>query len=480
MNAAKNPFRLNVLTLTLLLSTLNPQLSTVLAQGPLTPPGAPAPTMKSLDQIEPRIAINSVNTPGDADSLFKITQPGSYYLTGNINGVAGKHGIEIAAQYVTLDLCGFALIGTTSSLSGVFSATAFGVTIINGSVGAWGDSGIETQLVAGRIENVIAYNNGKWGIRSVLNGNASRIVGCEVHFNGSLAAGMGGGISTDNGALVVECYASNNFGDGIFVSVGSRVVNCASNDNQGDGIQASVNCCVTGCTTTGNGAKGILIDAQGKVTDCDASQNDGDGIFTLDHSNITNCVAAANLGNGIVARAGCEVAQCVANYNFGDGILLNGDGATARSCTVYFNGQGLIVMTTANGINATALGCSVLDCTASLNLIDGIRVAGRCRVVGNNCHANGFAGADGAGIHATSSDNHIEGNTVTGADRGIDIDGIGCLIIRNTAKVNTTNYSIVANNKVGVIVAAPNSVAINGSTGGAGVGTTDPWANFSY
>jgi len=54
------------------------------------PPGPVAPTMKSLSEVEPRIAINATNTPGDADSLFKITQPGSYYLTGNITGVAGK------------------------------------------------------------------------------------------------------------------------------------------------------------------------------------------------------------------------------------------------------------------------------------------------------------------------------------------------------------------------------------------------------
>ena len=67
----------------LLLSTLNSQLSTAFAQGPLAPPGAAAPTTKTLDQVEPRIAINSTNTPGDADSLYKITQPGSSYLTGN-------------------------------------------------------------------------------------------------------------------------------------------------------------------------------------------------------------------------------------------------------------------------------------------------------------------------------------------------------------------------------------------------------------
>src|SRR5262245_46218450 len=46
------------------------------AQGALTPPGAPAPTMKTLDQLEPRIPINATNTPGDATSVYKITVPG--------------------------------------------------------------------------------------------------------------------------------------------------------------------------------------------------------------------------------------------------------------------------------------------------------------------------------------------------------------------------------------------------------------------
>jgi hypothetical protein len=33
---------------------------------------------------------------------------------------------------------------------------------------------------------------------------------------------------------------------------------------------------------------------------------------------------------------------------------------------------------------------------------------------------------------------------------------------------------------VGVIVSAPNSLAISGLTGGAGVGTSEPWANISF
>jgi hypothetical protein len=55
--------------------------------GPLDPPGGPvAPTMKSLDQVEPRIPINAETCPGDDDSVFRIVTPGSYYLTGPVAG----------------------------------------------------------------------------------------------------------------------------------------------------------------------------------------------------------------------------------------------------------------------------------------------------------------------------------------------------------------------------------------------------------
>src|SRR5579862_9533350 len=90
-------------------------LHSALGQGALTPPGAPAPTMKSLDQVEARTPVDAIHMPGGASDEFIISQPGSYYLTTNIVGVSSKRGINISNSDVTLDLNGFALLGTPSS-----------------------------------------------------------------------------------------------------------------------------------------------------------------------------------------------------------------------------------------------------------------------------------------------------------------------------------------------------------------------------
>jgi hypothetical protein len=76
------------------LSTLNSQISTLHAQGALTPPGAPAPTMKTLAQIEPRMPISSLT--------YIISAPGSYYLTTNLTCIGGSaNGINISSSDVT-------------------------------------------------------------------------------------------------------------------------------------------------------------------------------------------------------------------------------------------------------------------------------------------------------------------------------------------------------------------------------------------
>src|ERR1700704_2911468 len=88
----------------------------IFAQGSLTPPGAPAPTMKTLNQIESRTGIDP-SVPGFT-TPYNITQPGSYYLAGNINISNGTSAIVISTDNVTLDLNGFALISTSNPAAG--------------------------------------------------------------------------------------------------------------------------------------------------------------------------------------------------------------------------------------------------------------------------------------------------------------------------------------------------------------------------
>jgi parallel beta-helix repeat protein len=244
--------------------------------GPLTPPGAPSSTGKTLTEVEPRIAVNATNTPGDADSIFRITLPGSYYLTGNVTGAAGFHGVEIQTNDVTLDLNGFSLLGVSGSLNGVNMPNfAVNVVIRNGHVRAWGGSGVSARIDIGRIERVTAYGNGGWGIDNAPSGTyTTHIVSCEAMGNGAIVAGAGGirggqvsvitdclafsntgaGILAGQGSRVAGCLSRSNIGDGIVVSTGSVVSNCTADSNSGDGIEANADCTIIGNSCDGNGA----------------------------------------------------------------------------------------------------------------------------------------------------------------------------------------------------------------------------------
>ncbi len=415
-----------IITLTILLWLAVGSLIAI--GGDLNPPAGPVlGTMKPLTDIEPRIAINSTNTPGDANSLFKITSPGSYYLTGNVTGVVGKHGIEIVTSGVTLDLMGFDLVGVVDSVrNGIFVSAGFlnNITVRNGSVRGWGRAGVEAVVFA-----------------------------------------------ADNCTVLDVCASGNDVGITVG-GKGSALTGCLTYNNTGHGFYVGFGCTMTRCSAIINGTNGFYTSSACTITGCTAYLNAGTGISTGGNCTITGCAAFANSGNGIEAIGGSTITGCAAGSNTGDGIWTN-IGSTITGCTAGGNAG--------TGITAVS-GCTASNCTATSNTLDGIVVSHECMVLANTCSSNGSGAGDGAGIHATGIGNRIEGNTCSTADRGIDVDGSGNIIIRNTCSGNTTNWDIVANNVYGPIIdrTVPTSPAVSGNSAASSLGSTDPNANFSY
>ncbi len=357
------------------------------------------------------IEVNNVNTPGDASSVFVISQPGSYCLTSNVVGVAGKNGIKIDADNVTLDLAGFGVLGVGNSLSGIVINNHFHIVIRNGSITGWSSHGLDGA-----------------------SGGLARIEDLRTDANGW------NGLVINSGSQVNNCVAAQNTGVGIAVSNDVLVTGCVSSLNGGHGFGLGTACTIKSSLAFGNSGAGIAPGGVNSLTviDCNAHTNNGGGIAGPARSLITSSTAQGNRVVGIATGASSTVSNCNASGNTGDGII-------------------------------AATGSAVTGCTASANTGDGIEVDNRCRLEGNTCEGNGTGRGGGAGIHATSRANRIDGNTAISNDRGIEVNSVGNLVIRNDASLNTTNYDIAAGNtNANVESPGPNFLLDR------------PWANFRH
>ena len=406
---------MKILVSTVLLAMLTPSLA--FGQGPLNPPGPPAPLMKTLDQLEPRTPIDAVHTPGDATSTFRITAAGSYYLTGNITGEAGKSGIFVDVSNVTIDLNGFTMTG------------------------GGGQSAISSRPPPGAPENTTVRNGTvtNWGVGIIVRDKA-RLE--RVSAVGNVLDGMSAG----NGSVIVECIASGNGQNGLIAGSSSTIRDSTARENGANGMAASSESVVSNCTVSFNTGFGLAVGGNSTVQNCSLSRNGNTGIAGNDRCTIVDCVASNNGGFGIIAFGDATVQRCTATSNRGSAGIQVGDKSQVMNCVADNNGEG----SAGSGITAATRGF-IKQCSASGNRLNGISVAGESIVAENRASANG-QGAPAAGIRTTGGGSRIEANqTRDNIGYGIQADP-GDIVLRNSAGNNTVlNFSPPSGPNIGPI-----------------------------
>ena len=307
--------------------------------GDLNPPAGPiASTMKTLDQIEPRIPIGPATTPGDASSTYIISEPGSYYLTGELIGELYKHGISIVSNNVSIDLMGFTLRGNGGGTSGNGITTVGGntlesITLRNGFVTDWPETGVLLNMGNIIIEDLVVADNGELGIS------------CDSH------------------ALVRRSISHGNE-NGIRIGLASKVETSIATDNDNDGI---------------------IVLGSGSTVDACITRLNGHGIRMGSFAGrVFECIAASNQ-DGISLR-GSAAESCISYINT---ITLE-----ERGCTV----SGSVVAPANFGIaaDATATGARVSGNVVVGYSLDGIQILSDGAVISNNLFysTDGFNGID--------------------------------------------------------------------------------------
>jgi hypothetical protein len=359
----------------------------VFAQGGLTPPGPPAPTMKTLDQLEARTPISSLP--------FTISASGSYYLTKNLSVTTGD-AITITANQVTVDLNGFTIGSTASPTSGTAVVLVGVVDII---------------IRDGHIKGDVVFNGTTYSGNGFSHGVRSSVGPTgNVRVSGLAVSGCG-----LNGINLAGSFGSN------------VVESCTVRTTGGTGIQAAV---ISHSTASECGANGIV---GGKIASDCVGQATGNGTGLTAGTAINCSGESAGGGLGLSADAATNCA------GIGSMIGTGLDASLANNCFGF--------ATDGRGINAN----TAISCYGQSNTSQGISAISASNCYGISLQNRGInveiaSGSYGVsqggsfGINASRLAIHSFGSSNTGAGIGTNI-AIGCI------GINTAGPAVIATNK---------------------------------
>jgi parallel beta-helix repeat protein len=432
----------------------------VFGQGSLTPPAAPAPTMKTLDQIEARIPISPPVSP--ATYPITISQSGSYYVTGNLSAAtADTNVLFINAANVTVDLNGYTLTSGAEGFSciGTTDGSPHNIVVKNGNLESGGINLAEVSkcrfdrlsthgpgaLVSAGDNAIVSHCvvdfTGSTGLNVLNTGNGSIILDCVV---------KGGAISTGNACSVTDSTVTDGYG----ISSGSlsncTISNCRLS-NVNAGIYLGDHAVVTGCTVSGSATatNGINVGHDSSVSRC-AVTSSSIGIDTGDNCTIDACSALSNRDTGIQGGLSCTILGCASKSNIGAGIIAH-DSSTVSRCSVRENKKNGIVAMNACTIEGNTVQANAVNSTNGSPYF-GILVSGTGNRIENNHFT--YQSAQGAG--------GLKVSTATG----------GNLVVRNSAYFNSGgggNFNVAAGN-----IMAPSANGTNISS------ATNPNSNYDY
>jgi hypothetical protein len=341
----------------LLVCATNYQISSLRAQGSLTPPAAPGPTMVTLQQIEPRTPISAPGT---------IAAGGSYYLTTNLTVSSGT-AIIITASEVTLDLNGFAITGTGTAATGIDLMTAQDITLLNG-----------------HINGGYVYSAGSYTGSGFSNGITYEGTG-NVRISGVTVSGVysnGIGLGTGNSSLVESCVVNTAGGYGIVAGVISHSTATPCGYTAIDALMAASDCCGI-CTGGGNGV------TANSAMNCIGQSSTGYGLLAT--LTATGCTGISTNGTGLSANT---AENCIGSCKTtSSAVGLSAGIATGCTGTNLSNGPGLQAQIATGCRGLSVVGVGLTATYTAENCYGASQQAAALQAqIATGCSGIGFAG----------------------------------------------------------------------------------------